>query len=205
MIKIEKIDVFNIARAVYSARNAMNSWEKSDSNLREDILGENDLNLAMRLANAGSDDRKFLRQISVVMDITAPFYWWKEFDTYKVGTVSNSCSTMHKIHSRDLTIEDFSCENLDELGILLLGATIDYINRNRAQFLETKNKSYWYNMIQMLPTSFNQLRTITLNYEVLKNMYHARKSHKLDEWKTFCKVIEDMPYSCLITGAGKTE
>ena len=200
MIKIEKIDVFNIARAVYSARNAMNSWEKSDSNLQEDILGENDLNLAMRLANAGSDDRKFLRQISVVMDITAPFYWWKEFDTYKVGTVSNSCSTMHKIHSRDLTIEDFSCENLDELGILLLGATIDYINRNRAQFVETKNKSYWYNMIQMLPTSFNQLRTITLNYEVLKNMYHARKSHKLDEWKKFCAEIEKLPYSCLITG-----
>ena len=200
MIKIEKIDVFNIARAVYSARNALNSWAKSDSNLKEDILGENDLNLAMRLANAGSDDRKFLRQISVVMDITAPFYWWKEFDTYKVGTVSNSCSTMHKIHSRDLTIEDFSCENLDELGILLLGATIDYINRNRAQFVETKNKSYWYNMIQMLPTSFNQLRTITLNYEVLKNMYHARKSHKLDEWKKFCAEIEKLPYSCLITG-----
>ena len=195
MIKIEKIDVFNIARAVYSARNALNSWAKSDSNLKEDILGENDLNLAMRLANAGSDDRKFLRQISVVMDITAPFYWWKEFDTYKVGTVSNSCSTMHKIHSRDLTIEDFSCENLDELGILLLGATIDYINRNRAQFVETKNKSYWYNMIQMLPTSFNQLRTITLNYEVLKNMYHARKSHKLDEWKNLCAWIMSLPYA----------
>lgn len=205
MIKIEKIDVFNIARAVYSARNALNSWAKSDSNLKEDILGENDLNLAMRLANAGSDDRKFLRQISVVMDITAPFYWWKEADQYKVGTVTNSCSTMHKIHSKEVTIADFSSEKLDESGIQLLNATIDYLNRNREMFLETKDKTYWYNMIQMLPTSYNQLRTITLNYEVLKNMYHARKNHKLDEWKAFCKVIEDMPYSCLITGAGKTE
>ena len=205
MIKIENIEVFNIARAVYSARNALNSWAKSDSNLKEDILGENDLNLAMRLANAGSDDRKFLRQISVVMDVTAPFYWWKEADQYKVGTVTNSCSTMHKIHSKEVTIADFSSEKLDESGIQLLNATIDYLNRNREMFLETKDKTYWYNMIQMLPTSYNQLRTITLNYEVLKNMYHARKNHKLDEWKAFCKVIEDMPYSCLITGAGKTE
>ena len=205
MIKIENIEVFNIARAVYSARNALNSWAKSDSNLKEDILGENDLNLAMRLANAGSDDRKFLRQISVVMDVTAPFYWWKEADQYKVGTVTNSCSTMHKIHSKEVTIADFSSEKLDESGIQLLNAIIDYLNRNREMFLETKDKTYWYNMIQMLPTSYNQLRTITLNYEVLKNMYHARKNHKLDEWKAFCKVIEDMPYSCLITGAGKTE
>ena len=205
MIKIENIEVFNIARAVYSARNALNSWAKSDSNLKEDILGENDLNLAMRLANAGSDDRKFLRQISVVMDVTAPFYWWKEADQYKVGTVTNSCSTMHKIHSKEVTIADFSSEKLDESGIQLLNAIIDYLNRNREMFLETKDKTYWYNMIQMLPTSYNQLRTITLNYEVLKNMYHARKNHKLDEWKAFCKVIEDMPYSCLIIGAGKTE
>jgi hypothetical protein len=193
----------NFENAIRGMRNPLNSWHKSDSHYNENgsyILGENDLSLAMRLANAGSDDRKFLRQILVSMDITAPFYWWKEFDTYKVGTVANSCSTMHRIHSKEFTLEDFSCEHLDNPGVMLLEAVIDYLNYNRKVFNETKDKARWYNMIQMLPTSYNQLRTVTLNYEVLRNMYHARKHHKLDDWRELCKVIEGLPYSQLITG-----
>lgn len=200
MINVKNIKVYNLARAVYSARNALNSWAKSDSDLDNDVLGDNDLSLAMRLANAGSDDRKFLRQILVSVDILAPLYWWKEFDTYKVGTVANSCSTMHRIHSKEFTLADFSWDRLDEPGLQLLEATIDYLNHNRKLFVETKDKKYWHNMIQILPTSYNQLRTVTLNYEVLRNMYHARKHHKLDEWRELCKVIEGLPYSCLITG-----
>lgn len=200
MIKTENIKVFNLARAVYSARNALNSWAKSDSDLENDILGENDLALAMRLANAGSDDRKFLRQIFVSMDIEAPFLWWKEFDTYKVGTVANSCSTMHRLHSRDLDLSDFTWENLDEPGLQLLEATIDYINYNRKLYVETKEKKYWRRMIDMLGTNYNQLRTVTLNYEVLRKMYHARKHHKLSEWRELCAIIENLPYSKLITG-----
>ena len=199
-IRIENIKVFNLARAVYSARNALNSWAKSDSDLERDILGENDLALAMRLANAGSDDRKFMRQISVVMDVAAPLYWWKEADQYKIGVTTNSCSTMHRIHSNEFRLSDFSWEHLDEPGLQLLEATIDYLNRNRKLFNETKDKRYWYNMIQALPTSYNQLRTVSLNYEVLRNMYHARKHHKLDEWRELCKRIESLPYSQLITG-----
>lgn len=203
MIEVTNISVMNFDNAIRGMRNPLNSWEKSDSwyddygNL---VIEENDLALAMRLANAGSDDRKFLRQILVSMDITAPFYWWKEFDTYKVGTVANSCSTMHRIHSKEVTREDFSWEHLDEPGIQLLEATIDYLNHNRKLFNETKDKKHWHNMIQILPTSYNQLRTITLNYEVLRNMYHARKAHKLQEWRDLCEVIKSLPYSQLITG-----
>ena len=200
MIKVTNIKVYNLARAVYSARNALNSWAKSDSDLENDILGENDLALAMRLANAGSDDRKFMRQISVVMDVTAPLLWWKEAGQYKIGVTTNSCSTMHRIHSRDLELSDFTWENLDEPGLQLLEATIDYINYNRKLYIETKEKKYWRHMIDALPTSYQQLRTVTLNYEVLRNMYHARKNHKLTEWRTLCDVIESLPYSQLITG-----
>jgi hypothetical protein len=206
MIKLNNISVMNFDNAIRGMRNPLNSWDRSDSfwdvSSIDDtfILGENDLALAMKLANAGSDDRKFLRQIFVSVDILAPFYWWKEFDTYKVGTVANSCSTMHKIHEKEFTLADFSWEQLDEPGLQLLEATIDYLNHNRKNFVATKDKRYWHNMIQILPTSYNQLRTVTLNYEVLRNMYHARKHHKLDEWRELCKRIESLPYSCLITG-----
>jgi hypothetical protein len=203
MISTCKVSVLNVENAIRGMRNPLNSWHKSDSYYDEEggfILGDNDLALAMKLVNAGSDHRKFLRQIIVSMDITAPFYWWKEFDTYKVGTVANSCSTMHKIHDKEFTLADFSWERLDEPGLQLLEATIDYLNHNRKNFIATKDKRYWHNMIQILPTSYNQLRTVTLNYEVLRNMYHARKHHKLDEWRELCKVIESLPYSSLITG-----
>lgn len=230
MIKVNNISVMNFDNAIRGMRNPLNSWDRSDSDFScrdcegcyygglvnevlEDNgsvthwcnhqairLGENDLSLAMRLANAGSDDRKFLRQILVSVDITAPFYWWKEFDTYKVGTVANSCSTMHKIHAKEFTLDDFSWDRIDAPGLQLLEAIIDYLNHNRKLFVETKDKHYWHNMIQILPTSYNQLRTVTLNYEVLRNMYHARKHHKLQEWVDLTKVIETLPYSCLITG-----
>lgn len=203
MISTCKVSVLNVENAIRGMRNPLNSWHKSDSYYDEDggfILGNNDLSLAMKLANAGSDDRKFLRQIFVSVDILAPLYWWKEFDTYKVGTVANSCSTMHKIHDKEFTLADFSWERLDEPGLQLLEAIIDYLNHNRKNFVATKDKRYWHNMIQILPTSYNQLRTVTLNYEVLRNMYHARKHHKLDEWRELCKRIESLPYSCLITG-----
>lgn len=204
MIKVENVKVYNIARAVYSARNAMNSWDKSDSDLEKDILGEADLAMAKRLVGAGSDERKFMRQIFVAVDITAPLYWWKEADTYKVGTVANSCSTMHKIHAKEFVIDDFSVDRVSgEAGRQLMGAIIDYLNYNRKLFNETKNKDYWDNMIQMLPTSYNQKRTLTLNYEVLRNMYHARKNHKLAEWRTLCEQIEGLPYSELITMEAK--
>ena len=203
MIKVSNIKVMNFENAIRGMRNPLNSWSKSDSvrdNNGNFSLGNNDLSLAMRLANAGSDDRKFLRQIFVSLDIEAPLSWWKEFDTYKVGTVANSCSTMHRIHSRDLEVFDFTWENLDEPGLQLLEATIDYLNHNRKLFVETKDKRYWRHMIDALPTSYNQLRTVTLNYEVLRNMYHARKQHKLFEWRELCRKIESLPYSQLITG-----
>ena len=208
MIKVTKISVMNFENAIRAMRNPLNSWAKSDSYYDENgnyILGENDLSLAMKLANLGSDDRKYLRQILVSIDIEAPFLWWKEFDTYKVGTVANSCSTMHKIHSRDLMLSDFTWENLDEPGLQLLEATIDYINHNRRLYIATNDKKYWRHMIDALPTSYNQLRTVTLNYEVLRNMYHARKHHKLDEWRELCKMIESLPYSQLITGERNNE
>ena len=206
MINVKNIKVYNLARAVYSARNALNSWAKSDSDLENDILGENDLALAMKLANAGSDDRKFMRQISVVMDVTAPLYWWKEADQYKIGVTTNSCSTMHKIHAREFGVDDFSVERVSgESGRQLIYAIVDYLNYNRKMFNDTKDKQYWHNMIQILPTSYNQLRTVTLNYEVLRNMYHARKHHKLTEWVDLTKVIEALPYSCLITGGNNDQ
>lgn len=209
MIKVTHIDVFNLINAIRGMRNPLNSWEKSDSRWASYagadfyVIGDNDLALAMKLANAGSDDRKFLRQIFVSMDIEAPLLWWKEFDTYKVATVANSCSTMHRIHSRDLELSDFTWENLDEPGLQLLEATIDYLNHNRKMYNDTKDKKYWRHMIDALPTSYNQLRTVTLNYEVLRNMYHARKHHKLQEWRSLCEVIETLPYSQLITGEDK--
>jgi hypothetical protein len=207
MIKVTNVDVMNFDNAIRGMRNPLNSWDKSDS--RWDgfgesndfgdtygfTIGDNDLALAMKLANAGSDDRKFLRQIFVSMDIEAPLLWWKEFDTYKVATVANSCSTMHRIHSRDLELSDFTWENLDEPGLQLLEATIDYLNHNRKMYNDTKDKKYWRHMIDALPTSYNQLRTVTLNYEVLRNMYHARKNHKLTEWVDLTKVIEALPYA----------
>jgi hypothetical protein len=233
MINVERIEVFNWEGAIRGMRNPLNSWEKSDSNFScrdcEDCyyggmsnhedeedgsttnlcdhtalrIGENDLALMKKLVRAGSDERKFMRQILVSMDITAPFYWWKECDTYKVGTTANSCSTMHRIHSKRLELDDFSCESLDVEGKKLLEAVIAYINFNIKMFDETKEKSYWKNIIQMLPTSYNQKRTLTLNYEVLRNMYHARKHHKLAEWRELCEVIEGLPYSELITMEAK--
>lgn len=198
-IKIDNTYVFNIARAVYSARNAMNSWDKSDSDLENDILGENDLALARKLALAGSDHRKFLRQIMVSVDITAPLYWWKEFDTYKVGTVANSCSTMHTIHKRKFTVDDFSHEHLDSFSMLHINQLIDYLNKcienyHGAYGEINGQKGMWWQIIQLLPTSYNQMRTVTLNYEVLLNQYHARKNHKLTEWHTYSEWIESLPY-----------
>lgn len=200
MIIIENTHVDNIVRAVYSARNAMNSWNKSDSDLNADTLGKNDLELAKKLSKAGNDHAKFLRMINVTCDITAPLYWYKEYDTYKVGTTANSCSTMHKIQAKEFTLDDFSHEHLivDEdtstnyIGVL--DFVIDSLNRARIKYLETKNKDYWWQMIQLLPSSYNQRRTVQLNYQVLKSMYFARKDHKLDEWHTFCDWIETLPY-----------
>lgn len=168
-------------------------------------LGENDLNLMMRLRNAGPEHRKFMRMITVYMDITAPLYWWKEFDTYKVGTVANSCSTMHKIHAKEFTLEDFSCEHLSRVSLSVLNNVIEQLNWCRDSYLETKDKGCWWQMIQLLPSSYNQKRKVMLNYEVLTSMYHQRKNHKLDEWREFCSWIETLPYSELITGSNKED
>ena len=199
MLKTERTSVMNFDNAIRGARNPMNSWDRSDSTYAEDgsyVLGENDLDLAIRLAHAGSDHRKFLRQIFVSVDITAPLYWWKEFDTYKVGTVANSTSTMHKIHAKAFERDDFSRDRLDEGGLAMLDATIAYLESERQKFLADKtNRQPWHNMIQMLPSSYNQLRTVTLNYENLINMYYARKSHKLAEWHTLCDWILSLPYA----------
>lgn len=199
MIRLERGCVMNFENAVRGARNPMNSWAKMDSFYDEKgnyILGENDLDLAKRLARAGSDHRKFLRMIFVSVDITAPLYWWKEFDTYKVGTVANSCSTMHKIHSKDFTREDFSCDRMDETGLAALDAVIAVLESERQKFLADKeNRQPWHNMIQLLPTSYNQMRTVTLNYENLINIYYARRSHKLAEWHTLCDWILTLPYA----------
>jgi len=199
MIKIERTSVMNIENAIRGARNPMNSWAKMDSEYDAEgnyILGENDLDLGRRLAHAGSDHRKFIRQIFVSVDITAPLYWWKEFDTYKVGTVANSCSTMHKIHTKPFERDDFSHDRLDESGLNMLDAIIDYLEEERQKFNEDKtNRQPWHNMIQMLPSSFNQMRTVTLNYENLINIYYARRHHKLAEWHTLCDWIETLPYA----------
>lgn len=206
MIQISNVSVQNIARAIYSARNAMNSWYKSDSDITSNVLGENDLNLAKKLCNAGTDHRKFMRMIAVYVDVTAPLYWWKEFDTYKVGTVANSCSTMHKITDKEFTIDDFSIEHLNDdrsaevSNLEWFEHLITHLNRDRKRFIETKDKQYWWQLVQLLPSSYNQKRTIMLNYEVLANIYKSRRSHKLDEWREFCKWIEGLPYSELITG-----
>ena len=202
MIKIENVDVYGFETAIRGMRNPMNSWDKSDScNFHsfdgiEFDMGENDLKLMKDLVKAGSDHSKFMRMITVTLDITAPIYWWKEFDTYKVGTVRNSCSTMHKIHSKEFALEDFSCEYCPAFT----NGVIETLETWRKQYLETKDKKYWYAMIQLLPSSYNQRATVQLNYAVLRNMYHSRKNHKLDEWQEFCKWIETLPYSELITG-----
>lgn len=188
----------NIENAIRGARNPLNSWARMDSHYDEDgsyVLGENDITLAHKLAVAGSDHRKFLRQILVSMDITAPLYWWKEFDTYKVGTVANSTSTMHKIQAKTFERADFSCDRLTPDALEVLDGVIGYLEKERLLFLETKDRAHWHNMIQLLPSSYNQLRTVTLNYEVLINIYYARRTHKLAEWHTLCKAIEQLPYA----------
>lgn len=198
MIKLENTEVHGIARAIYSARNAMNSWDKSDSDFVTDTLGENDLRLARNLVKAGSDHSKFMRMINVTVDITAPLYWWKEADTYKVGTVRNSCSTMHKVHAKEFELDDFSHDHLPENNTVL-AYIICALNVYRKNFLETKDKSWWWQIIQLLPSSYNQRATLQLNYAVLRNIYHSRNNHKLDCWHTFCHWIESLPYSELIT------
>ena len=199
MLKTERTSVMNLENAIRGARNPMNSWDRSDSTYAEDgsyVLGPNDLDLAVRLAHAGSDHRKYLRQIFVSVDITAPLYWWKEFDTYKVGTVANSTSTMHKIHAKAFDRNDFSHDRLDEGGLAMLDATIAYLESERGKFLADKtDRQPWHNMIQMLPSSYNQMRTVTLNYENLINIYYARKSHKLAEWHALCDWILSLPYA----------
>lgn len=210
MIKLEKTDVLGWEAAIRGMRNPLNSWSKSDSvwclsmcdcdkhtevcACGDYCVGENDLKLMKSLSKAGSDHGKFLRMINVTVDITAPLYWWKEFDTYKVGTVANSCSTMHKIHDKEFTLDDFSHEHLYDYSIEQLEALIGWLNMCRTNFLLNKNKFDWWQMIQLLPSSYNQKRTVQLNYQVLKSMYFARKSHKLDEWVEFCKWIETLPY-----------
>lgn len=235
MLKIENTESIGWEAAIRGMRNPMNSWEKSDSGWTTDGVGNNDIlidtdyegyselkigpndqKLMDRLRNSGTDHRKFMRMITVYFDITAPLYWWKEFDTYKVGTVANSCSTMHKIHAKEFTVDDFSHEHLiDSLDnnwniaagdecrsapLDILCTTIDALNIYREKYLEAKDKNYWWQMIQLLPSSYNQRRTVMLNYEVLANIYKSRRNHKLDEWHTFCDWVESLPYSELITG-----
>lgn len=243
MLKIENIEVVGFEAAIRGMRNPMNSWDKSDSGwdahippivLRNQVdweqwaeqykavqysdeytydIGPNDRDLMVRLRNAGTDHRKFMRMIIVYLDITAPLYWWKEFDTYRVGVEKNSCSTMHKIHEKEFTFDDFSHEKLINSAcmeireqhirispIQALATTIECLNSYRDLYLQTKDKKYWWQMIQLLPSSYNQKRTVMLNYEVLANMYKSRCNHKLDEWHTFCDWIETLPYSELITG-----
>lgn len=226
MIKVDNIEVFNFEGAIRGMRNPLNSWHKSDSfygccdgdyhcdtcleycNKSPYIIGENDLALMQRLYKGGSEHRKYLRQIMVTMDITAPLYWWKEFDTYKVGTTANSCSTMHKIHAKEFTFDDFSHEHLTigtypecaVSGVLALDTTINCLNMFRNAYLKTKNKLYWWQMIQLLPSSYNQRRTITMNYEVVMNMINQRSNHKLDEWREFVDILKGLPYVLDIRG-----
>lgn len=229
MLKVENVEVLGWEHAIRGMRNPKNSWAKSDSDpecpygkekccgecQQNFCIGPNDKQLMMALRNAGTDHRKFMRMITVYLDITAPLYWWKEFDTYKVGTVANSCSTMHKIAEKEFTLENFSCEHLlsywgeEKVNLTIiypctpmqhLNQTIACLNVCRKKYLETKDKKYWWQMIQLLPSSYNQRRTVMLNYEVLANIYKSRRNHKLDEWHTFCDWIEGLPYSALITG-----
>ena len=209
MIEITNVKTFGWESAVRGMRNPLNSWELSDSGYDwgemangsdwEFYVGNNDLDLMKKLVSAGSDHSKFMRMINVSMDIKSPLYWWKEYDTYKIGTVANSCSTMHKIASKEFTLDDFSTEHLHGLYLKEVERVVVLLNDAREEFLKSKNKDDWWQMIQLLPSSYNQLRTVQLNYAVLRNMYHARKNHKLDEWKTFCAEIEKLPYSFLIT------
>ena len=198
MIKLERTSVMNFENAVRGMRNPMSSWDKSDSFFDENgnfVLGENDLSLAHRLAISGSDHRKYLRQIFVSVDITAPIYWWKEFDTYKVATVANSTSTMHKIHAKPFSADDFSVDHLTPEGREAFDRYLEYLETARLSFVETKDKKYWYDLIQLLPSGYNQMRTVTLNYETLINIYYARRNHKLDEWHVLCAWIETLPYA----------
>ena len=204
MIKIENTEVFGWEAAIRGMRNPMNSWDKSDSYAgyrdynpsteKEIFIGPNDLRLMQNLSRAGNDHGKFLRMINVTVDITAPLYWWKEYDTYKVGTVANSCSTMHKIHAKEFELDDFSHEHLTDIYECLLEKIIVQLNGAREDYIEHKDKHDWWQMIQLLPSSYNQKRTVQLNYQVLKAMYHARKNHKLDEWHDFCDWCESLPY-----------
>ena len=199
MIKIENIDVYGFEAAIRGARNPMNSWDRMDScyNNGEFEIGENDYKLLKNLTIAGPEHRKWNRMVTVTMDITAPLYWWKEYDTYKVGTVANSCSTMHKIQAKEFTLDDFSHEHL--ISLKVLNYTISKLNYYRSMYIKTKDKDYWWGMIQNLPSSFNQKRTVHLNYEVLGTIYHQRRHHKLDEWVEFCDTIKTLPYSEFIT------
>lgn len=219
MIKIENVEVVGWEHVIRGMRNPKNSWELSDSynchecyqkeldNLGEKCvncpgeinIGPNDHKLMMSLAKGGPVHAKYRRMITVYLDITAPLYFWKEFDTYKLGTVANSCSTMHKIHAKEFTMDDFSCEHLSKVSLMILNATIEHLNWCRESYLKAKDKGCWWQMIQLLPSSYNQKRTVMLNYEVLHNMYFSRKNHKLDEWREFCKWIETLPYSEIIT------
>ena len=197
MIKLERTSVMNFENAIRGARNAWNSWDRMDSYYDENgqfVLGPNDMDLARRLRRAGSDHRKFIRQIFVSVDITAPLYWWKEFDTYKVGTTANSTSTMHKIHAKPFSAEDFSCERMLPEARESLEQTIAVLENLRLRYLETKDKALWYSMIQLLPSSYNQMRTCTMTYENLVNMYFARRHHKLDEWHVYCDWVASLPY-----------
>lgn len=230
MIKIENVETCGWEAAIRGMRNPKNSWAKSDSHkcpcadwdgdcpmvMNENepakgcdpdkyrfCVGENDFHLMQALANSGPDDGKFLRMIHVQLDVTAPLYWWKEADQYKVGTVTDSCSTMHKIHAKEFDVNDFSHEHLTDGNLNWLLATIGVLNDNREHFVETKEKYFWWQLIQLLPSSFNQRRTWDLNYAVLRNIYHARRNHKLDEWRELCAWIKTLPYSELITGKGE--
>lgn len=227
MIKFENTEVVGWEAAIRGMRNPLESWERSDTyrgckkdcnmcleypgssecllESRELIVGPNDHDLMMRLAKGGPVHAKYRRMITVYVDITAPLYWWKEFDTYKVGTVANSCSTMHKIAAKEFTLEDFSCEHLSIASLAILESTIEHLNFCREVYLENKDKGTWWQMIQLLPSSYNQKRTVMLNYEVLAGIYPMRKDHKLDEWHIFCDWIEELPYSELITGMSESE
>ena len=203
MIKIENTDVYGFEAAIRGMRNPKNSWDKSDSRFDlmvdddkpEWFVGEKDVELMKSLSKAGTDHSKYLRFVTVTADITAPLYWWKEYDTYKVGTVANSCSTMHKIADKEFTLDDFSTEHLSNISIKILNGVIVCMNEYRKEYLKDKEKHNWWQMIQLLPSSYNQKRTVLLNYQVLKNMYHARKNHKLDCWIDFCNWIEKLPYA----------
>ena len=198
MLKTERVEVMNLHNAIRGARNPMNSWARSDSYFDDNgvfVLGENDLSLAVRLRKAGSDHRKYLRQVFVTVDITAPLYWWKEYDTYKVGTVANSTSTMHKITSAPFDISQFSCDKMDDETLRHMQSVIDYLEVLRLKYLETKEKQIWYDIIQFLPSSYEQMRTCTMKYENLISIYNSRKAHKLDEWHIFCDFIRGLPYA----------